>query len=174
MAFWRPSSVVQAVPVTRMSRSPTVSRPRRSEPAGVILSMPGYFFRYVDELFGFGLAGVDEEAAADAAVVFDGLQQLGFVLLAHAGEFADFSFAREFLDAIDIADFVGAPDERDGLRAEALNLQQLQHRRVVLLQQFGLYRELAVGEKFLQVAEHALADAGDRKDLFGIGDEFLD
>ena len=31
------------LPVTRMSRSPTVSRPRRSDPAGVILSMPGNF-----------------------------------------------------------------------------------------------------------------------------------
>ena len=136
--------------------------------------MPGNFLDIVRELFGFGFGGVDQEAAADAAVVFDRLQQLGFVLLAHARQFANLAFARQFLDAVDVADFVGAPDQRDGLRAEALNLQQLQHRRVVFLEQFGLHGELAVFEKFLQVAQHALADAGDGENLLGVGDEFLD
>jgi hypothetical protein len=45
---------------------------------------------------------------------------------------------------------------------------------VVLLEQLGLDGEFAVGEEFLQVAEHALADAGDGKDLLRLGDEFLD
>ena len=160
--------------MTRMSRSPTVSRPRRSDPAGVILSMPANLRKVLGQLFGLSFGGVDQEAAADAAIVFDRLQQLRFVLLAHAGQFADLSFARKFLDAIDVADFVGAPDQRDGLRAQALNLQQLQHRRVVFLQQFGLNGELAVFEEFLQVAQHALADAGDGEHLLGLGDEVFD
>ena len=134
----------------------------------------GIFREVFGELFGLGLGGIDEEAAADAAVVLDGLEQLGFVLLAHARQFADLAFARQFLDAIDVADLVGAPDERDGFRAEALNLQQLQHRRVIFLEQFGLHGEFAVCEEFLQVAQHAFADAGNRENLLGVGDEFLD
>src|ERR1700722_3983068 len=109
MAFWRPSSEVQADPVTRISRSPTVSRPRRSEP----------------------------ESAADAAIVLDRLQELGFVLLAHARQDSNFAFARQLLDAFNIATLVRTPDECDGFRAEPLNLQQLQHRRVVFLEQLG-------------------------------------
>ena len=133
----------------------------------------GILLEICREFFGFGFGGVDQEAAADAAIVLDGLEQLGFVLLAHARQFADLSLARQLLDAVDVADFVGAPDQRDGLRPEALNLQQLQHRRVIFLQQFGLNGELAVFEEFLQVAQHAFADAGDGEHLLGIGDECL-
>ena len=134
----------------------------------------GIFFEIGGELFGFEFGGVDEEAAADAAIVLDGLEQLGFVLFAHARQFADLAFARQFFDAVDVADFVGAPDQGDGLRPEALNLQQLQHRGMIFLQQFGLHGELAVFEKFLQVPEHALADAGNCENLLGIVDQFFD
>ncbi len=117
---------------------------------------------------------VNQVAAPDAAVVLNGLQQFGFVLFAHAGQLANLSLAREFLDAVDVADFVGAPDECDGLRSEALNLQQLQHRRVVFLEQFHLDGELAAFEKLLEVVQHSLADAGNSQNLLGIGDQILD
>src|SRR5437879_6540622 len=74
------------------------------------------------EFFALDLGDVDEEAAADAAIIFDGFDELGLVLLAHAWKFADFSFAGKFLHTIDVTDLVGAPDQRDGLWAEALNL----------------------------------------------------
>src|SRR5579864_1925968 len=90
------------------------------------------------EFVALDLGCVDEEAAADATIVFDGFEEFGLVLLAHAGKFADFSFARKFLDTIDVAYLVGAPDQGDGLWAEALNLEQLQHRGVILRKQFGL------------------------------------
>jgi hypothetical protein len=67
--------------------------------------------QFFGELFG----GVEEEASADAAVVFDCLEELLLVLFAHAGEFADLSLARELFDAVEIADLVGAPDKGDGL-----------------------------------------------------------
>ena len=134
-----------------MSRSPTVSRPRRSEPGGRDLVDARILLEIGGEFFGLGFGGVDQESAADAAIVLDGLQQLGFVLLAHARQFANFAFARQLLDAVDVANFVGAPDQCDGLRTEALNLQQLQHRGMVFLEQLGLNREFAVFEKFLQI-----------------------
>ena len=164
----------QALPVTRMSRSPTVSRPRRSDPAGVILSMPGNFSRYAVSFSASIFGGVDQEAAADAAVVFDGLEELGFVLLAHARQFANFSLARQFLDAIDVADLVGAPDQSDGLGAEALNLQQLQHRRVIFLAAVRSGQSsLPSLKSSCRLRQHALADAGNREHLLGIGDECL-
>ena len=96
------------------------------------------------------------------------------MFLAHARQFANFSCARELLDAIHVGDFVGAPDQRDRLGPETLDLQQLQHRRVILLQQLGLNGELAGIEQFLQVGEHSLADAGNGEHLLGIADDFFD
>src|ERR1700733_4330439 len=132
------------------------------------------FLEICGEFFGFGLGGVDEEGAADAAIVLDGLEQLGLVLFPHARQLANFSFARQFRDALYVTDFVGAPDQGDGLRPQALNLQQLQHRGMIFLEQFGLNGEFAVAEKFLQVPEHAFADAGNRENLFGIDEKCLD
>src|SRR5207249_1023403 len=63
------------------------------------------------ELRRFRFGGVDQESAADAAVVLDGLEQLLLVLFAHAREFTNLSLAGQFFDAIDIADLVGAPDQ---------------------------------------------------------------
>ncbi len=69
-----------------------------------------------------------------------------FVLLAHARQFANLTFAGEFFNAVYVADFVGAPDQRDCLWSETLNLEQLKHRRMIFLQQFGLRAESAVFE----------------------------
>ncbi len=95
------------------------------------------------------------------------------MLLAHSRQLANLSFARQFLDAIHITDFVRAPDQRDGLRSESLYLQQLQHRRMILCKQFRLDRKLPVLKEFLQVPQHTLADAGNFKHLLGISDQVL-
>ncbi len=124
-----------------------------------------------DQLGGELLGRVEQESAADAAIVFDGLQQLLFVLFAHARQFADFAFAGQLFDAIEIADLVGAPDQGDGLGPEALNLEQFEHGGTVFLQQFGMDLDCALLKKMLQVGEHALADAGDCQQLFGFGDQ---
>ena len=134
----------------------------------------GKLRQILGELLRFGFGGVDEKAARDAAVVFDGLQQLLFVLLAHARQFANLAFARKFFYAIDIADLIGAPDQGNRLRSEALDLQQLEHRRVIFLEQFGLHRESAVFEQFLQVDQHAFADAGDGEHFLRFGDDVFD
>src|SRR3982750_2520794 len=68
-------------------------------------------FLYVGrDLFALDLGRVDKEASADAAIIFDCLEQLGFVLLAHARQFANFSLPGKFLDAVHVADLVGTPD----------------------------------------------------------------
>ena len=95
------------------------------------------------------------------------------MLFSHTRQLADFSFTRKFRHAIHIADLVGAPDQRDGLGAESLNFQQLQHGRVILLQQSGLHGELAGIKEFLQVGQHPFADAGNGEHLLGIADDVL-
>src|SRR5579871_5162403 len=96
------------------------------------------------------------------------------MLFAHARQSANFSFARQLLDAIDVADFVRTPDERDSLWTKALNLEQLQHRRMIFLEQFRLRGQLAGAEQLFQLVEHPLADAGNRKDLLRIIDDVFD
>ena len=111
--------------------------------------------------------GIEQKAAGDAAIVLDGLEQLLLLLLPHAGKFADFAFARQLVHALEIADVIGAPDQRDGLRSEALDLQQVEHRRVIFLQQVGVQAQASFFEHFLQVEQHAFADAGNGEHFLG-------
>ena len=87
----------------------------------------------VNQLFGELFGGVEQKAAADAAVIFDRLEQLLLMLFAHARQSADFSFTGQGLHSVEIADLVGAPDKCDGLGAQALDLEQLEHRRAIFL-----------------------------------------
>ena len=128
----------------------------------------------LDDFFGLLFGRVEQEASGDAAVVFDGLEQLLFLLLSHAGKLANFSFAGQFGHALEIAYVIGAPDQGDGLGAQALDLEQVEHRGVILLKQFGVQRKFSFLEHFLQVDQHAFADAGDGEDFFGIVDQVGD
>ena len=78
---------------------------------------------------------VEQEAAGDAAIILDRLQDFLLALFAQARQLAQLAFARQFLHAGEVADLEGAPQQRDGLGAESLDLQQLQHRGPVFLQQ---------------------------------------
>ena len=79
----------------------------------------------VDDFLGLSFGGVEEKASGDAAIILDGLQQFLFVLFAHAREGANLAFLGQLFNALGIADVIGAPDEGDGLGAEALNLEQV-------------------------------------------------
>ncbi len=120
------------------------------------------------------LGGIDQESSADAAVVFDGLQEFLLVLFAHAREFADLAFAGELFYAVEVADLVGAPDQSDGFWAEALNFQEFEHGGAVFFQQLGVDFDGSLVKKMLEVGEHALADAGDGEQFFGILDQVGD
>ena len=129
--------------------------------AGILAKMLDNFFRL---LFG----RVEEKASGDATVVFDGLEQLLLVFLPHTGKLAYFSLAREFGHTLQIAHVIGTPDEGNGLGAEALDLEQVEHGGMILGKQFGVQRKFSFLEHLLQVYQHAFADAGDSQDFFGI------
>ena len=93
------------------------------------------------------------------------------MFFSHARKNANLALARQFLDGINIANFVGAPDQRDCLGAKTLNSQQLQHRRMVFLQQFGMDSDASLFEKFLEVYQHSLTDAGNLQHLLGFADD---
>ena len=125
----------------------------------------------IDNLLRFALGCVEQKASGNAAVIFDGFEQLGFVLFAHARQDANLSLARQFLNAFEIADLVCAPDQRDRFRPQALNFQQIEHRRPVFFQQVSVQRKLAFFEHLLHVQKHALADAGNLQDFLGLADQ---
>ena len=123
--------------------------------------------QFVGELAG----SVEQEAATDAAVILNRLQQFLLVLFAHAGQDANLAFARKFFDTFDVTNLVGAPDQGNGLGAEALNFQQVQHGGAIFLQQLGVEGEPSFFKNLLHVQQHALADAGHFQHFFGLADD---
>jgi hypothetical protein len=55
-----------------------------------------------------------------------------------------------------------------------LNLQQAEHRRVILLEHLGVQGKPAFFEHFLQVRQHSLANARDGEDFLGFADQVCD
>src|SRR5437016_3907444 len=131
----------------------------------------GKIFQVIDNFLRLALSSVYQEASSDAAVIFNGFEQLGFVLLAHARQNANLALASQFLHAFEIADLVRAPDQSDRLVPEALNFQKIEHGGPILFQQLGMQREPAFFEHLLHVRQHAFADAGDLQDLLRFADQ---
>ena len=93
----------QAGPVGEQgSRSPTVSRPRRSEPAGSDRIDAGKSQDEFGDAVGLDARGVDAEAGGVLAVVLDALEKLGDELLAHAGEGIEVSGFGGGLELVDV------------------------------------------------------------------------
>ena len=67
---------------------------------------PGIIAEVLDDLIGLLFGSVEQEAAGNAAIVLDGLEQFLFLLLAHAREFADLSLFGQPGHAIDIAHLI--------------------------------------------------------------------
>ena len=135
--------------------------------AGIIAQM-------LDDFVGLPFGGVEQKAAGDAAIILDGLEQLLFLLFAHAGKLANLSFFGQLLHAFEIAYLIGAPDESDRLRSQALDLEQVEHGGAIFLEQFGVQRKFALFEHFLHVHQHAFADAGDGEHFLGFVDQVGD
>ena len=96
------------------------------------------------------------------------------MLFAHAGQDPNLAFARKFFDTFDVANLVGTPDQGNGLGAEALNFQQVQHGGAIFLQQLGVEGEPSFFKDLLHVQQHALADAGNFQHLFRFADDVSD
>ena len=130
------------------------------------------------QMFGQLLRGaigfVEQEAPGDAAVILNRLQDFLLALFAQARQFAQLAFARQLLHAGEIAYLEGAPQQRNGLRPQPLDLQQLQHRGPVFLQQLLMRAELAAAAQLLDVGGHAFADAGNLQQLLGFVDQCRD
>ena len=135
------------------------------------LDRPGSCQQIFDQFFREFFGRVEQESSGDAAVVFDGLEQFELVLFAHARQRANLAFARQLLHAFEIADLIGAPDQGNRFRTQALNLEQFEHRGAIFLQQFGVGFDAAIFEEHLQIGQHALADALDCEKFFRLRDQ---
>ena len=82
---------------------------------------PAVILQVFNNLPGLIFSNVEQEASSDPSVIFNSLQQLLLVLLAHAGQSANFAFARKVLYVFEIRNLVRAPDQRNGLRPESLH-----------------------------------------------------
>ena len=152
--------------MTSRSRSPTVSRPRRRLPAGVIASTPGVC-RSVGDQFGGHAFGVAQQVAAGAqAVLRDGAQHLLFQLGAHARQHAQLLLLAEAFQLVDGADAVVLEDERDALRPEPLDFEELERAgRELLRAARRAARRSRCSTISRQHRRQALADAGNIGDL---------
>ena len=117
------------------------------------------------------VSSIEMIAAGDAAVVLDAFEDLLLRLLAHARQGAQLALAGQLFHAFQVADLEDVPDEGNGLGAEALDLEQLQHGGTIFFQQLGVQAQLAFFENFLQVLAHSLADAGNGEQRFLVTDD---
>src|ERR1019366_8350054 len=114
---------------------------------------------------------VEQEAPRNAAVTLNGFQYLLLALFAQTRQGAQFAFARQLLDAREIADLEGAPKQRNRFRPQSLDLQQLQNGRPVLHQQLLVRSKLAAAAQLLDVGSHTFADARNLQQLLGLVDQ---
>ena len=132
---------------------------------------PRIILQMFSNLFRLHLSNIQQKAPSNSPIIFNRLQQFLLVLLSHARQFAYFSLPRKFLHSLQIANLVRTPNQRHGLRPEPLHLEKFQHRRPIFLQHLGMQRQLSLMQHFIQVGEHALADAGNCQHLLGIFDQ---
>src|ERR1051326_9065401 len=120
----------------------------------------------LDQFFCGGLRRIQQITSRDAAIILDPLEDLLLLFLPHPRQLADLALARQLLYAFEIANLKCVPEQRNGLWPKTLNLEQIEHRGPVLLQQFTVQPQLSFAENFLDVLAHALADAGNLQQLF--------
>ena len=152
-----------------------VSLPRRRLPAAAIFSMPAGFRKIRDQFRRDLLPEAQQETAGALAILRDRLEHLLFQLGAHARQLAQLLLLADALQLVDGGDLVVLVDQRDALRAQALDLQQLEQRgRKLRQQRVALFERAALGE-FLEHARDAFADARNLGDLaLGIAQDVVD
>ena len=119
-------------PVTKRSRSPTVSFPRRRLPAAVTFSTPE-LREILDEFVGRPPRERQQEPAGTAAILLNGPKDLLFEFCSHSGQCPQLLFIANPLQIVDGADSKMLEQEGNALRPEALNLQQLESGGWILL-----------------------------------------
>ena len=163
-AMKRSSAPSAAGPVTSRSRSPTVSRPRRRLPAGVMASTPGVPSSAAVNSAAMASAVAEQVAAAVHAVLGDAAQHLLLELGAHARQHAQLLFQAQALQLIDGADAVVLEDQGDALGAESLDLQEFQRGGRESSEQQIAPLAASARHDFPQREGQPLADAGNGGD----------
>ena len=150
-----------AVRVTSRSRSPTVSFPRRSDPAGVTASIGFAERAYMrNQLFGRFFRHIDVETPGGLLVHLDRFQNILFALFAEARQIAQLALARELFHLLHRSRLEGFPEKRDFFRSERLQIQKIEDRSRIFLEELASQGIVAGLENFLNVIGHAVADAG--------------
>ncbi len=105
---------------------------------------------------------------------FDRLQNILFALFAKTGKVAEFPLFCDFLYIGDCPGLEVGPQKRHLLGPERLQLQQIQNRRRIFLQQFFPKRIITRLNDFLKMLHHALSDSRKLFQLFRLLHELLD
>ena len=115
-----------------------------------------------------------QSAAAEIRPLLEGLQDEGLLLRPHALDLAQPAVARRRFELFERADAELPVEKRHGLRADALQVQQVEDGRRELPQQFLVIRHAAGLDQFPDARVEVLADSRDREP-FGwrqIGDTY--
>ena len=112
-----------------MSRSPHVSQPRRRLPTGAI-SAPGAASRSAaTSAAAVSCASAIEAPAGEPAALLERLEDQRLLLRAHAFQRAEAALAGGALEIVERPDPELLVEQRDGLRADALQVQQVEDGR---------------------------------------------
>ena len=115
--------------------SPHVSQPRRRLPTGDDLRLRRVLAQRGDQRGGGVVRLGHQPPAGDALALLERLEDQRFLLRAHALERADAAVARGLLEVVERPDAEPVIEQRDGLRPDALQAQQVEDGRRKLLQQ---------------------------------------
>ncbi len=118
--------------------------------------------------------GINEKPSARFLEHFHGFEDVLFAFLAKTSEVAEFPF---FCDALHVGYRAGlkvGPQKGDFLWAERLQLQHVQKRRRIFLQQLLAQRVVAGLHNLLEMFDHAVADSRQFLELFRLLHQLLD
>ena len=155
----------ESAAATSRSRSPTVGRMRRRLPATSAAWTPGWRAQEGQQLLGEGPGAPERDAVAAAGERFDAGEDLGFGLLAHAGQAAQLAGAGGGFQLGQVGDAQLLPEQGDLLGSQVGHLQQLHqgggHFGFQLLEEV----QPAGGEQLVDLLGDGLAHAGDLDQL---------
>ena len=132
-------------------------------------------FRQIRNQFVGGfLAEAQQESAGALAVLRDGFEDLLLKFRAHARKLAQFLLLADPFQIVDGGHFVMLVKQRDALRSQALDAQQLEQGSRVLLEQMIALLKCSALADFLENRRDAFTNAGDIGDLaFGIAQDIV-
>ena len=118
-----------------------------------------------DERGGSVVASAISRRPVNALPLLERLEDERLLLRAHALEPADPALAGGALEVVERADFQAAVEQRDGLRADALQPEQVENRRRKFLEQLLVIATVPVSTSSRIFAAEILADPGDAETI---------